>query len=430
MANLISRFKKEPESNSSPDNKQTSDRQQGKKSKKIRILLPLGILLAGAGLSVAYFLSQPKVETALQLSGRIEGYETNIGTKVSGRVESVAVREGNEVDRGQTIVRLDDEEVQAQLEAIKAQLAAAQEEEQQARLQIDVINSQIRQAQLSLQQSSEDTAGQVSEAEANLAVAEADLLEAQASVKEARSELNLAKVERDRYQNLLTGGAVSQDAFDQAQTTWETAQASVEVEEAAVNAAEKEVSAAQGTLTQAKTTRLNPDIRSAELDSLNKQLIQTQSQLKAAQDDVANVKAQQKEIQARMNYLQVISPISGVVTARSVEPGEVVSAGETLLSLTNLNDVYLRGYIPEGQIGKVRVGQSAQIYLDSAPNKPLSAEVTEIDSEASFTPENIYFKEDRVQQVFGVKLDIDNPNGFAKPGMPADGSIVFEQEAE
>ena len=427
MANLISRFQKEPESDPSLDKKPKSDRKQGK---KIRFLLPLGVLLAGAGLSVAYFLSQPKAETALQLSGRIEGYETNVGTKVAGRVELVTVREGNEVDRGQTIVRLDDEEVQAQLEAIKAQLAAAQEEEQQARLQIDVINSQIRQAQLSLQQSSEDTAGQVSEAEANLAVAEADLIEAQASVKEARSELNLAKVERDRYQNLLNGGAVSQDAFDQAQTTWETAQANVELEEAAVNAAEKEVSAAQGTLTQAKTTRLNPDIRSAELDSLNKQLIQTQSQLKAAQNNVANVKAQQKEIQARMNYLQVISPISGVVTARSVEPGEVVTAGETLLSLTNLNDVYLRGYIPEGQIGKVRVGQSAQIYLDSAPNKPLSAKVTEIDSEASFTPENIYFKEDRVQQVFGVKLDIDNPNGFAKPGMPADGEIVFDGEQE
>ena len=421
MANLISRFKKEPESNT----KQTPDRKQ---NKKIRILLPLGVLLAGAGLSAAYFLSQPKVETALELSGRIEGYETNVGTKVAGRVESVAVREGNKVSKGQIIVRLDDEEVRAQLEAMKAQLAEARENEEQARLQIDVINSQIRQAQLNLQQSSEDTQGQISEAEANLAVTEAELLEAQAALKEARSELNLAKVERDRNQNLLTGGAVSQDTFDQAQTSLETAQANIEVQEAGVNAAEKEVNAAQGTLKQVRTTRLNPDIRSAELDSLNKQLIQTQSQLKAAQNEVDNVKAQQKEIQARMNYLQVISPIAGVVTARSVEPGEVVSAGETLLSLVNLNDVYLRGYIPEGQIGKVKVGQSAQIYLDSAPNKALSAKVTEIDSTASFTPENIYFKEDRVQQVFGVKLDIDNPNGFAKPGMPADGEIVFDGE--
>ena len=116
MANLISRFKKEPESNT----KQTSDRKQ---NKKIRILLPLGVLLAGAGLSAAYFLSQPKVETALELSGRIEGYETNVGTKVAGRVESVAVREENEANKGQIIVRLDDEKVRAQLEAMKAQLA-------------------------------------------------------------------------------------------------------------------------------------------------------------------------------------------------------------------------------------------------------------------------------------------------------------------
>jgi HlyD family secretion protein len=424
MANLISRFKKEPESSPSSDNKQTSNIKQ---SHKTRFLLPLGILFAGVGLSVAYFLSQPKVETALQLSGRIEGYETYVGTRVPGRVESVAVREGNEVDRGQIIVRLDDQEVRAQLEGIKAQLATAKEKERQAYLQIDVINSQIRQAQLNLQQAGEDTAGKVDEAEANLATTEAELLKAQAALREARSELNLAKVQRDRNQQLVASGAVPQDTFDQAQTRWETAQAKLKVQEAEVNAAQKQVSAAQGALTQTQTTRLNPEIRSAELDSFNKQLIQTQSQLKATQDEVANVKAQQQEIQARMNYLQIISPIQGVVMARSVEPGEVVATGETLLSLINLNDVYLRGYIPEGDIGKVRVGQSAQIYLDSAPDQPLKAKLTEIDSEASFTPENIYFKEDRVQQVFGVKLDIENPNGFAKPGMPADGEIVFER---
>lgn len=423
MGNLISRFQQEPQSDS--DAKQTLELKQ---RKKLRLLLPLGVLLMGAGLSVAYFLSQPKAETALQLSGRIEGYETNIGTKVPGRIEFVAVREGNEVARGQIIVRLDDEEVRAQLEGIKAQLAAAQERERQARLQIDVINSQIRQAELNLQQAGEETQGQVSEAQANLAATKAELLKAQADLKEARSELNLARVQRDRYQQLVASGAVPQDTFDQAQTRWETAQAKLEVREAEVNAAEKEVSAAQGALTQTKTTRLNPEIRSAELDSLNKQLIQTQSQLKAAQNEVANVKAQQQEIQARMNYLQIVSPIQGVVTARSVEPGEVVTTGETLLSLINLNDVYLRGYIPEGEIGKVRVGQSAQIYLDSAPDKPLKAKVTEIDSQASFTPENIYFREDRVTQVFGVKLDIDNPNGFAKPGMPADGEIILNEE--
>lgn len=421
MANLISRFKKEPQSDPS------SDRKQRKKS---RLLLPLGVLLVGAGLSVTYFLTLPKTETALQLSGRIEGYETNVGTKVPGRIEFVAVREGNEVSKGQIIVRLDDEEVRAQLEGIKAQLSAAQETEQQARLQIDVIESQIRQAELNLQQAVEDTAGRVNEAEANLAATEAELLRTQAALEEARSELKLAKVQRDRNQQLVESGAVPQDTFDQAQTKWETARASVGVSEAEVNAAQKQVNAAQGSLTQTKTTRLNPDIRSAELDSLNKQLIQTQSRFNAAQNEVANVKAQQREIQARMNYLQIVSPLSGVVTARSVEPGVVVTTGRTLLSLIDLNEVYLRGYIPEGEIAKVRVGQSAKVYLDSAPDRALNAKVTQIDSQASFTPENIYFREDRVKQVFGVKLGIENPNGFAKPGMPADGEIMTDEEQE
>jgi HlyD family secretion protein len=86
----------------------------------------------------------------------------------------------------------------------------------------------------------------------------------------------------------------------------------------------------------------------------------------------------------------------------------------------------LRGYIPEGEIGKIRVGQAARVFLDSSPNQPFTAHVSQIDTKASFTPENIYFKQDRVKQVFGVKLAIDDPAGLAKPGMPADAEIDFK----
>ncbi len=106
----------------------------------------------------------------------------------------------------------------------------------------------------------------------------------------------------------------------------------------------------------------------------------------------------------------------------------MVASGTTVLSLINLNTVYLRGFIPEGDIGRIRVGQQARVFLDSDPKhkQPLTAKVASIDSEASFTPENTYFRNDRVRQVFGVKLMIDNPSGFAKPGMPADGEIVLQ----
>jgi HlyD family secretion protein len=72
----------------------------------------------------------------------------------------------------------------------------------------------------------------------------------------------------------------------------------------------------------------------------------------------------------------------------------------------------------------------AKVFLDSAPDKPLSAKISAIDTQASFTPENIYFREDRVKQVFGVKISLDNPDGFAKPGMPADAEIVLAPEAK
>jgi HlyD family secretion protein len=99
------------------------------------------------------------------------------------------------------------------------------------------------------------------------------------------------------------------------------------------------------------------------------------------------------------------------------------------VTLVNLAEVYLRAFVPEGQIGHVRVGQPARVYLDSAPTRPLEAQVTRVDPQASFTPENTYFREDRVKQVVGVKLRLRSADGSAKPGMPADGEILVSGSA-
>src|SRR5437660_1689887 len=105
-------------------------------------------------------------------------------------------------------------------------------------------------------------------------------------------------------------------------------------------------------------------------------------------------------------------------------PGEVVTAGTAIATLLDLKKVYLRGYVPEGQIGKVALGQAAHIYLDSRPNEPIDGYVSRIDPQATFTPENTYFRDDRVKQVVGVKVQLKGAVGFAKPGMPADGEIL------
>jgi multidrug resistance efflux pump len=187
-------------------------------------------------------------------------------------------------------------------------------------------------------------------------------------------------------------GAVTRQEFEQKQTTLQAAQATLESRKAAVNAAQRQVTASQGNLTQTRTTGLNPEINQAQIGRFNTQLKQAQADLKAAQAEVANAEADRNRIQSQLKDLTVTSPIDGVVTSRSVEPGVVVTSGKTLLSLLDLNTVYMRGFIPEGDIGQVRVGQTAQVYLDSNPKQPLTARVSAIDSKASFTPENIYFQ--------------------------------------
>jgi HlyD family secretion protein len=96
--------------------------------------------------------------------------------------------------------------------------------------------------------------------------------------------------------------------------------------------------------------------------------------------------------------------------------------------MVDLKKLYLRGFVPEGAIGKVKVGQQAEVYLDSNPKQSIPAEVIRVDPEAMFTPENTYFKEDRVKQVLGLKLGLQGAYGYAKPGMPADGRIQVGQE--
>ncbi len=394
---------------------------QGKPSP--RVLIPLALFIAGVGFAIWYFISITQTTNTIRVSGRIEGYETDIGAKVPGRIESVAVREGDAVHPGQVIVKLDDAEIRAQLKGASARLDSIQRQEEQARLQINVLESQILENQLTLQQSQGDANGRIFQSESSLASSGAQLNQAIAQVEQAEAELRLTKINRDRYAKLANAGAITRQQFDQAQTNYETATATLKSRKAAVNSFQKLVNAAQGQLTQSKSTGINPLIRNSQLTGLRTQLVQTRLKLAAAQADVANAKAFQQEIQAKITDLNVISPIDGVVISRNVEPGAVVTTGKTLLTVINPNILYLRAFIAEGKIGKVRIGQPAQIFLDSAPKTPLNAKITAVDTQASFTPENIYFPEDREKQVVGIKISIDNPGGFAKVGMPADAEI-------
>jgi HlyD family secretion protein len=140
-------------------------------------------------------------------------------------------------------------------------------------------------------------------------------------------------------------------------------------------------------------------------------------------------RAQLAEAQANRADLTIRAPFDGTIVTRSAEPGEIVGPGAAIVTLVDLGRVYLRGFVPEGRIGTVKVGQPARVYLDSSPNTPVEAVVSRIDPQATFTPENTYFREDRVKQVVGVKIQLKGAVGFAKPGMPADGEVLVNGNA-
>jgi HlyD family secretion protein len=401
-----------------------------------RILLAI-IAIAGVGYFGWRQFAPAPVPTVLRVSGRIEADETDIGAKTGGRVTQILVKEGDFIKKGQVIALIQDEEVDQQLQVAIAQVNSAKQDEAQAKLEINIAESRIQEAQANLAQSKADSQGRVSQAASTVAAsqaqvdqAQAQVVQAQSEIKRAQSELKLALTNRDRYASLVSQGVIPRQQFDQAQTNADTAQAALETARAsqvarvaAVKTAQRQLQAAQGGLAQTQSSTLNPAIRRDQLAAYQQQKNQAQSRLVAAQAKVSGAIANQQQLQKRLDSFTVKSPIDAVVQDRPLEPGAVVTSGKTLITVINPQAVYMRAYVPEGDIGKIYLGKSARVFLDSNPKQPLVAKVSAIDAKASFTPENIYFQKDRVRQVFGVKLAIDQPQSYAKPGMPADAEI-------
>ena len=392
---------------------QTKKTKNGAAKKRAKVVLAL-LVLAVAGTAVWYFLIRTPAGPAnvIKVSGRIEGDDATVSAKVAGRIREINVREGDQVKAGQVIALIDDEQVRAREEQQQSLVREAEARVMSAQQQIAVLNAQLEESNIGVDQARVDAQGRVSQAEAQVAHAEAELVKAEADYSQARYD-------EERYTILAKDGDVPERTGKQARTT-------AEAQAAGVRAAQRQVDVARGALTMAKANLANAAMRTSQATAVRQQIVKAQSEIAAAQAETEQARAKLREVQADRDDLQVVAPIDGTVATRSAEPGEVVTAGTALVTLVDLNAVYLRGFIPEGQIGRVRAGQTARVYLDSAPEKPIEAVVSRIDPEASFTPENTYFKDDRVKQVVGVKLLLKGAAGYAKPGMPADGEVVTE----
>ena len=349
-------------------------------------------------------------DNIVQLSGRIEGDDSAIAPKTRGRIAEVRFREGDRVKAGDIIAVLDDEQVRAREQQASAALDASEARRNAAMSQLAALQAQLEQSQIQTDQSRIDAQGRVRQAEADLSSAKAELEQQEAALK-------LALFDKEAYTRLLQTGAASERQATQAITA-------AEQQAAVVAAAKRRVEASEGALTTARANLENPHIRAAQEGVVRRQIAQQQAEIAAAAASANQARFALKEAQADRKDLLVAAPFDGTVITRSVEPGEVVTAGTPIVTLLDLTRVYLRGFVPEGQIGRVAVGQPARVYLDSNPNEPIEAYVSRADPEATFTPENTYFRDDRVKQVVGVKLQLKGAFGFAKPGMSADGEIL------
>jgi HlyD family secretion protein len=383
-------------------------------ARRRRVVVAAVLVLGLAGFAAWRFVLAPAavLPGVITVSGRIEGDDAAVAAKTSGRIREITVREGDPVEEGQVIAVLDDEQIRAREDQAAAAVRQAEARVRLAQYQITVLNEQLRQSQFGVDQARADAQGRVNEAEGKLAAAEAQLAQADASHTQAEWD-------RDAMARLFKRELIAEQDARRAEST-EAAQAAV------VAAARRQVEAARGSLTAARANLINPAIRSSQVAAVQGQLLQAQADIAAAQAEAERSRAALAEARANRKDLRVVAPFTGTVATRTAEPGEVITAGTPIVTLVNLAEVYLRAFVPEGQIGRVRISQPARVYLDSDPTKPVDARVLRIDPQASFTPENTYFREDRVKQVVGVKLRLRGAVGFAKPGMPADGEILVD----
>ncbi len=389
---------------------------------KKRIAIIIVLAAVGAGIYAYSHGFGRTPDNRILVSGNIELTEVNIAFKTPGRLVERAVDEGDAVKKGQILARLDRDQLTAQREREAASLA--------------VQESQLAQDQTSIEWQKVTMAADIEQKKAALSTAQQRLLElkngsrpqeiqeARAGVEAAQSELDRAKRDWDRAQTLYKNDDISTAQYDQYRSRWESADATLrqaQQRSALVQLGPRKevVEAAAGQVDQAQAGLKMAEANSLELKRREQALATRRAQIEAAKASLALIDTQLADTVAA-------SPCDGVVLVKSADPGEVLGVGTTVLTVGDIDHPWLRGYINETALGKVKIGSKAQITTDSYPGKVYNGRVSFISAEAEFTPKQIQTKEERVKLVYRVKIDVDNPNRELKSNMPADAEILVD----
>jgi HlyD family secretion protein len=337
----------------------------------------------------------------LHVTGQIEGVAVSAGSKIGGRVAEVLVREGDAVKSGQVLVRLDDADARAVVAAAKAKLAGT--EAMLAKLEAGATPEQLRQAEAAAKAAEEQyrMAERGARGEEIRAVA--------AAVDGARAQRDNAELDFRRIERLYAEQAVSQRQFDQARAMYDAAsaqhRAAAEQHAMAVKGArEEEVGMAKAAFERAQ----------AALDEVRKGAREEDLASARAARDAAAADVLRAETAA--GEMVITAPLDGVVETIDIHPGDLIQPGP-VVKIVNPEDLELMIYVGAAMLGQLRVGEQVTLTTDSHGDETFHGEITYIAAQGEFTPRNLQTQEERVQQVFGVKLRLDSAGGKLRAGM-------------
>jgi HlyD family secretion protein len=359
----------------------------------------------------------------IAISGNLELTEVKMSFKTAGRLAELNVKEGDVVRKGTVVARLDREQLSSQRDAQRAALAAAE--------------SQLEQLRTSIEFQRETYEGGLSASQADVAQAEARLRElqtgarpqeiqqARAAVEAARTEAARAAADWQRAQALHKDDDISTSQFDQFRTQFERASALLKQAEQQLALVEEGPRKETIEAARAQLQRAQASARLANTPGV--ELKRRQQEVAARQAEIARVRAQLALVESQLADTELVAPIDGVVLVKSAELGEVIAAGGAVVTLGDVEHPWLRGYVNETQLGRVKLNAKARVATDSYPGKTYWGRVSFIASEAEFTPKQIQTSEERVKLVYRIKIDLANPDGELKLNMPADAEILLAE---
>ena len=371
----------------------------------MKIKLAVGIVVVVAVVAVLV-LWHPWSRGPAQLiySGTVETREIQVGSKVGGRVTAVGVEEGQSVKAGAMLVQFDVDELKAERAQAQAQVEQAQAD--YARLQRGyrpeekVQSAATAAAEGAALESAKNgpRSQEIAQAKADYEAAVADAVDAEATFK--------------RMEMLVRGDTISRLQFDDARAKRDSTAQKAESLKQRLELLEAG--------TRPEDIRAAQDrFRQAEANATMMQKGYRPEDVKAGRGVLEAAIAHRDELDTRLKEGVLQAPADGVIEVVSVRPGDLVPAGRIVLTMLESSQLWVKIYIPETDMGAVKLNQAASVEVDSYPGRKFAGSVQEIGSEAEFLPRNVQTRDDRQHQVFGVKVRVDNADGVLKSGMSA-----------